>query len=203
MRKVITLSAELCEPLGFSDWRQHRYNIKHCKRLMRSAQNKKRSSAKSDEQKKRRDDLIKESHQNYIDVAQKYLDKACLTLKKLENKDLNGTRGIFIRECIEGFIDHAVRQIDQIKRRVILGEVIPHQEKVFSLFQPHTEWIVKGKAGVPVELGLRVCIAEDQHQFILHHQVMEKQTDDQVAIPLVDEMKSRFADFTHPKIKRD
>ena len=44
-----------------------------------------------------------------------------------------------------------IRQIDQIKRRVIEGEKIPHTEKVFSLFQPHTEWISKGKAGVKTE----------------------------------------------------
>jgi hypothetical protein len=43
---------------------------------------------------------------------------------------------------------------------------------VFSLFEGHTEWINKGKAGVPVELGLRVCILEDQNGFILHHRVM-------------------------------
>ena len=49
--------------------------------------------------------------------------------------------------------------------------------KIFSLFEPQTEWISKGKAGVPVELGLRVCILADQHPFILHHHVMEKQTD--------------------------
>ncbi len=57
---------------------------------------------------------------------------------------------------IKGFIRHAQRQMDQIERRVIGGEVIPHEEKVFSIFQPHTEWISKGKAGVPVELGLKV-----------------------------------------------
>ncbi len=71
---------------------------------------------------------------------------------------------------------HATRQIDQIRRRVILGEVIAHEEKVFSIFEPHTEWISKGKAGVPVELGLKVCILEDQHQFILHHQGIANHT---------------------------
>ena len=29
--------------------------------------------------------------------------------------------------------------------------MIPHHEKVFSIFQPHTEWVMKGKAGIPVE----------------------------------------------------
>jgi IS5 family transposase len=90
------------------------------------------------------------------------------------------------------FINHGIRQIDQIKRRVICGEIIPHNEKVFSLFQPHTEWVMKGKAGVPVELGVKVCVLEDQYQFILHHMVMEKETDDQVAVPMINETKKRF-----------
>jgi hypothetical protein len=75
---------------------------------------------------------------------------------------------------------------------VLCGQTIPHAEKVFSIFQPHTEWISKGKAGVPVELGLRVAIVEDQHGFILHHRVMERITDDQVAVPLVEETVERF-----------
>ena len=69
------------------------------------------------------------------------------------------------------------------------------EEKVFSLFEEHTEWISKGKAGVPVELGLRVCVLEDQFGFILHHQVMEQQTDDQVAVPMVEETQARFSDL--------
>ena len=63
--------------------------------------------------------------------------------------------------ALDGYMAHVERQIDQIRRRVLQGEVIPHHEKVFSIFEPHTEWIVKGKVGVPVELGLRVCILED------------------------------------------
>ena len=65
-----------------------------------------------------------------------------------------------------------MRQIDQIERRVLKGEVIPHEEKVSSIFEEHSEWISKGKAGVPVELGVRVCVLEDQYQFILHHRIM-------------------------------
>jgi hypothetical protein len=71
-------------------------------------------------------------------------------------------------------------------------EVIPHEEKVFSIFEPHTEWISKGKAGVPQELGLKVCIVEDQHQFVLHHRVMVKESDEQVAVAMIDECIERF-----------
>lgn len=94
--------------------------------------------------------------------------------------------------ALHGYIGHAERQIDQIRRRVILDEKIPHGEKVFSIFEPHTEWISKGKAGVPVELGLRVCVLEDRMGFILHHRVMQKETDDQVAVPMISECKERF-----------
>ncbi len=50
-----------------------------------------------------------------------------------------------------------------------------------------------GKAGVRVDLGLRVCVLEDTMGFILHHQVMEKQTDDKVAVSIVEETQARFA----------
>jgi len=85
----------------------------------------------------------------------------------------------------------AAYPIDQIERRVLGGETIPHDEKVFSIFEEHTEWISKGKAGVPVELGLKVCILEDQHGFILHHRVMENEMDEQVAVTMVKEAMKR------------
>jgi hypothetical protein len=102
---------------------------------------------------------------------------------------------ILKKNQIKGFIAHAKRQIDQINRRVIQGTKIPHEEKVFSLFEGHTQWISKGKAGVPVELGLRVCILEDQNGFILNHRVMEKETDDKIAINMVVNAQKNFPDL--------
>jgi len=88
-----------------------------------------------------------------------------------------------------------IDNIEQIDRRVLQGQIIPHHEKVLSIFEPHTEWICKGKAGVAVELGLRVCVIEDQYQFILHHKVMEKQTDDQIAVSMIEETQALFPDL--------
>ena len=192
MRKVITLTAQWCECRAISDWRQHAYNVRHVKRLMRTAQNKKRSKAKAPEQVEKNEALIIEAHQDYLNVAQTYLDKARETLVLLEKQATCDVLDLVRKIEIEGFMAHADRQIAQTRRRVIQGEVIPHDEKVFSIFEPHTEWISKGKAGVLVELGLKVCILEDQHQFILHHQVMQNQTDDQVTVGMVAEAKKRF-----------
>jgi hypothetical protein len=107
-----------------------------------------------------------------------------------------GMADVALSMLIEGFMAHADRQIDQIRRRVIKDEKIPHAEKVCSIFEEHTEWISKGKAGVPQELGLKVCIMEDQFGFILHHHVMQHQTDDQVAVPMVDATKAKFPELS-------
>jgi IS5 family transposase len=194
-RKVIELSARLCAEQGLSDWRQHGYNVKHLKRHLRAAQNAKHGKARNDAQKEKNDVRVIEAHQDYIEVAQGYLDKGRETLTKTSALGGNGVEHLAAKIEIETFMKHADRQIDQTRRRVILGEVIPHAEKVFSVFETHTEWISKGKAGVPVELGLRVCVMEDQHRFVLHHRVMEKQTDDQVAVSMVRETRQRFADL--------
>ena len=39
---------------------------------------------------------------------------------------------------------------------------------------------------------LRVCVLQDQFGFTLHHQVMQKQTDDQVTVPMAVSAKKRF-----------
>lgn len=196
LRVVIRLIAAVCVICGVSDWRQHAYNIRQVKRLHRKTQRRKgaikQQEAQMTPRQAKQEAERLEAFEAYLTVCQGYLDKARLTLNNLEKPYLLDIQIQALQTTIEEFMRHADRQIDQIRRRVLQGEVIPHAEKVFSLFEPHTEWVVKGKAGVPVELGVRVCIVEDQHQFILHHRVMEKQTDDQVALSIVEETKLRF-----------
>lgn len=191
IRKVITLIARLCEENGITEWRQAKYNLKKIKRLYLRAQNLKRSSSQNQDKKNEREKIIIEAHRSYIKIANEYLEKAEASLSVLRNKiSILADAEI---AAIEGFVKHARRQIDQIKRRVMNGEKIPHHEKVFSIFESYTEWISKGKAGVPVELGVRVCIMEDQYGFILNSRVMEKETDDKVAVSMVEEAKKRFS----------
>ena len=90
---------------------------------------------------------------------------------------------------------HAVRQIDQIDRRILKGETIPQNKKVFSIFELNTRWISKGKAGRPVELGVPVGIAEDQYQFILHYEIMWTGSDVDFAVSMVEITKELFPDF--------
>ncbi len=79
----------------------------------------------------------------------------------------------------------AVHLMDPVERRLLRGETIPQDEKLFSVFEPHTRWVAKGKAGRPVELGVPVGILEDQHQFLLHHAIMWEGHDVDYAVPMV------------------
>ena len=68
-------------------------------------------------------------------------------------------------------------------------------EKAFSIFESHTRWISKGKAGTPVELGVPVCVLEDNHGFILHHEVMWQGSDVDYAQPMIRETQARFPEL--------
>ncbi len=132
------------------------------KLLFTLARKLKKSTSKNSGLREKRKEEIKAAHQACIDGVTIYLEKVRQSIGNIKGG------GIEILEKvaeIQMYIDHAHRQIDQISRRVINDEKIPHDEKVFSLFEEYTEWISKGKAGVPVELGLKVCILEDQFGF--------------------------------------
>ncbi len=116
-----------------------------------------------------------------------YLERLRETFAKIEHNMLSLE--------IKPFLEDADRQINQIRRRVIEGESIPSSEKVYSLFERHTEWINKGKAGGKIELGIKVCIVEDQYQFILQHRVMENESDSCIAELIVKETQAKYPDF--------
>jgi len=196
LRKAIQLTSQLSERHGLKGWRQSAYNVKQVKRQVRIIQKKKRVSGKSEAQKEKNAEALKRAHQDLIGLSQGFMNKSEETVKAVEKTNPVSLIDVALLRDIEVFHQHAVRQIGQMISRVLEGHEIPHYEKVFSLFQPHTEWICKGKVGVPVELGLRVCILEDQHQFVLHHRVMLKETDERIAVPMVAETKAKFPMMT-------
>ena len=84
------------------------------------------------------------------------------------------------------------KHIDLVNRRILKDEKIPHSEKVFSIFEPHTEWIQKGKSGNRVDLGLNVLVATDQYGFCVYNHVCVQQRDVALAVPTVEEIKRRY-----------
>jgi len=178
-----------CDELGVTDWRQYRHIFKKIRKQFNVVRRLKHSSSKDGAKKAQRERLIIEAHRQYVDLVDHYVQRAKTSIGVLNVSDIGKMAGIMV---IDGYIAHAERQIDRIRRRVLEGGAIAHREKVFSIFEEHTEWISKGKAGVSQELGLGVCVLEDQYGFILHHQVMEHEKDVDIAVSMVAEAKRRF-----------
>ena len=70
------------------------------------------------------------------------------------------------------------RIIDQAQRRIFDGKIVPADEKVYSLFEEHTELLKRGKAGKPIEFGHKVLLAQTKEKFIHHYAVLPRRKDD-------------------------
>ncbi len=181
-RCLIRTTSRAAEQHGVSGWRKH----KHHARGLRGAFNSLRGRRKGVKWERRVKD--------YLSLCSELVNKSEITLLGLACK--GGGIGIQAAiSSIEHYREHAIRQIDQVRRRILYGEVVPHSEKVFSVFEEHTRWISKGKAGVAVELGVPVCVMEDQHQFILSYRVMWEEHDVDVAVDMVKGVKGEYPDL--------
>src|SRR6266700_2897590 len=78
-----------------------------------------------------------------------------------------------LRKEITSYCDLGGRVIDQTRRRVIEGEEVPCEQKVYSIFEPHTDLIKRGKAQKPVEFGHKVFLAESAQGLITDYQVLD------------------------------
>ena len=78
-----------------------------------------------------------------------------------------------LRQQIASYCDLAGRVIDQTRRRVIEGEQVPAEQKVYSIFEDHTDLIKRGKAQKPVEFGHKVFLAESAQGLITDYRVLE------------------------------
>jgi IS5 family transposase len=74
---------------------------------------------------------------------------------------------------ILSFCELGGRVIDQARRRVLQGETVPTEEKVYSIFEPHTDLIKRGKTLKPVEFGHKVFLAESAHGLITDYRVLD------------------------------
>ena len=64
------------------------------------------------------------------------------------------------------------------RRRVLKGEQVPNSEKLFSMFEPHTQLYKRGKAGEAVQFGRLVMVYEDAAGFIVHHHILPREATD-------------------------
>jgi len=86
--------------------------------------------------------------------------------------------------------------IDQARRRIIDKEQVPNKEKIFSIFEPHTELLIRGKAGKPIEFGHMIQIGQVDGKFITEYDVFEtKPVEYELIEPALEHHKRLFGDY--------
>ena len=89
-----------------------------------------------------------------IDIAEEVVGNARAGLERtrtMRGKDMFTDMAIEeLRGQIEHFCGLGDRVIDQARRRVLFGEQVATDEKIYSIFEPHTDLIKRGKVRTPV-----------------------------------------------------
>src|ERR1700704_938110 len=102
---------------------------------------------------------------------------------RMRGKDLFAAMTI---DAIRGEIAHycalGARVIDQARRRVLEGEQVPNAEKIYSIFEPQTDLIKRGKVRTSVEFGHKVFLAESTKGLITQYEVLKGNPSDEVHV---------------------
>jgi transposase, IS5 family len=136
-------------------------------------------------------------YRELIDLAEEVVEGARTALRntrKTRGKDMLADLAIAeTRKEIEHFCGLGSRVIDQSRRRVLNGEQVPNAEKIYSIFEPHTDLIKRGKVQTPIEFGHKVFLAESAQGLITQYEVLEgNPADEQHVVPSLEHHKRTF-----------
>lgn len=175
LRKIIELCALVAAELDLSGWRQQAHLRRKVKSLCREIARVSRSKAPKSKAK------LKRLYAKLLARTEKILQRAENLVENADSSDL-ATAGRL--EQIRVFIERTRQVSGTAHRRVILGEQVPNEDKLFSIFEPHTQLYRRGKAGQENQFGRLAMICEDGAGFITHHYLLKRDEQDaDVAVP--------------------
>lgn len=186
LRKIIPQCVRLAEAHGVNGWRQYAHLLKKIKQLNRDIN--RIATKKGPRYKKRLQPLYRELLKKVAILTQRARDLCLLISQRLpEIADLFGPN------TLQALIVRTERVAETTRRRIIHGETVANSDKLFSIFEPHTQFYKSGKAGQPMQFGRQVLVFEDAAGFVVRAVLMKHdEGDKQVA---VRETKSLQNDF--------
>ena len=215
VRKVIELCEPLAESRGLCGWRQQAQLLKSVKsparQIARIAAKKgpnylerlkplyAKLLKKSGRVLTRARELVAELKRRPTSPRPPVRDEKNITEKSVTEKSVTEksvtekSHGLLELATLETFIERTEQVRDVARRRVMKGETVPNNDKLFSLFEPHTQLYKRGKAGQPVQFGRLTLVFEDDAGFITQHRLLSRtESDRDVAIPETRRLQERF-----------
>lgn len=183
-RKSIELAAALCSEMGLPGLRKEKYWKREVKAAMRKCE---RTASRGGPNKAGR---LRRETSNYLERAGSLGERVAAAVAAISARAPGPLQHAKLLEI--GYFQNMLdKHIDLVRRRLIEGESIPHDEKIFSLFEPHAELVKKGKARPPVEFGHRLLIATARGGFVLDYKVMEGGSESGEIVPLAERLVAR------------
>jgi len=171
MRKIIPLCVDLATGIGVSGWRQGEHLLKRVKEEVRNIS--RISASKSPKAKAG----LTAAYGRLLKRSATILDRAKALYSEAETAGIS-LQLVALSAALRYWIELTEQVCDTAHRRVILGEQVPNNEKLFSLFETHTQLYRRGKAGTPNQFGRLVLIFEDGAGFISHYYLMGREAHD-------------------------
>jgi IS5 family transposase len=96
-----------------------------------------------------------------------------------------------IFDGIQHYLPLAGRVIEQTRRRVLHGESVPASEKLVSIFETHTDIIIKDRR--EIYFGHKICLTGGRSNLILDCVILKgNPADSDLALPMLDRQKDIY-----------
>lgn len=196
LRKIISLAAELAAEEGLPGWRQHRHLLKKVRQLVQALGRTARAKGQGA-------DRLQPGYRELLALAEQLLsrardlhlqlaltvDTAAFALERVKYAALPAQR-------VDQLLHYVVlteKVCDNARRRVLAGETVANEEKIFSIFEPHTQLIKRGKQPNPLQFGHSVLVLEDAAGFVIDYRVVEPGVlDQELVVPVMKEVQKQF-----------
>jgi IS5 family transposase len=136
-------------------------------------------------------------YRDLIEVSAEVIEKAGAAARKARSAKLPAPLDALQVEAlckqIEHFAELGQCVIEQSERRVFRGETVPADEKLYSIFETHTDMIKRGKVHKPVEFGHKVLLVESRIGLITDYRILDgNPIDSDQLVASVDRHIKRF-----------
>jgi transposase, IS5 family len=196
LRKILPLAVELAVKNGLEGWRQHEHLLQKVRQVVRAIGRASRAKGKGG-------DRLKPGYKKLLQLASDLLararrllgalafvvDKPALTVDELKHDAVAAAER---ENLLFHYVSLTAKVCDNARRRVLEGETLANDEKIFSIFEPHTELIKRGKQPVPIQYGHNVLVIEDGVGFVVDYRVVDNGVLDQdLVVPVMRRLQER------------
>jgi hypothetical protein len=171
LRKILTIGATLAFLLGVGGWRQHKHLYRKVRKLARKIE---RIAARKGPEYHER---LKAPYRELLALADTIVDRA-EALRIAAPNAPGDLQALGLDAELAVFLERTRHVCGAARRRVLEGQNVPNREKLFSIFQPHTQLYKRGKANEPVQFGRQLLVYEDGAGFITQAYLLPRDADD-------------------------